>query len=49
MSTNPSDDEKKDSASSPLRQRWTLYVAVLALAIAIGHVVYAFIRDHVVD
>ena len=49
MSTNPSDDEKKDSAGSPHRQSWTLYVAVLALAIAIGHVVYAFIRDHVVD
>ena len=49
MSTNPSDDEKKDSAGSPHRQSWTVYVAVLALAIAIGHVVYAFIRDHVVD
>ena len=27
----------------------TLYVAVLALAIAIGHVVYAAVRDHVFD
>ena len=49
MTTNPSDNDKEDAAGAARRQRWTLYVAVLALAIAIGHVVYAFIRDHVVD
>ena len=27
----------------------TLYVAVAALAISVGHVVYAFLRDHVFD
>ena len=27
----------------------TLYVAVAALAIAVGHVVYAIFRDHVFD
>ena len=31
------------------RQRLVLYVAVLALAVAVGHVVYAAIRDHVFD
>ena len=36
-------------AESERRQKWTLYVAILALAIAIGHVVYAIIRDHVFD
>ena len=34
-------------AESERRQKRTLYIAVLALAIAIGHVVYAIIRDHV--
>ena len=34
---------------SERRQSRTLYIAVLALAIAIGHVVYAIIRDHVFD
>ena len=32
------------------RRRWrmrTRYVAFLALAIAIGHVIYAILRDHV--
>ena len=31
------------------RQRLVLYVAALALAVAVGHVVYAVIRDHVFD
>ena len=36
-------------AESERRQKRTLYIAVLALTIAIGHVVYAIIRDHVFD
>ena len=36
-------------AESERRQKRTLYIAGLALAIAIGHVVYAIIRDHVFD
>ncbi len=36
-------------AESERREKRTLYIAVLALAIAIGHVVYAIIRDHVFD
>ena len=36
-------------AESERRQKRTLYIAVLALAIAIGHVVYAIIRDHAFD
>ena len=31
------------------RQRLALYIAVLALSVAVGHVVYAVIRDHVFD
>ncbi len=31
------------------RQRMVFYVAALALAVAVGHVVYAVIRDHVFD
>ena len=27
----------------------TLYIAIAALAISVGHVVYAFFRDHVFD
>jgi len=27
----------------------TLYIAGAALAISVGHVVYAFLRDHVFD
>ena len=30
-------------------QRHTLYVAAAALAIAVGHVVYASFQDHVFD
>ncbi|MDE0719811.1 MAG: hypothetical protein OSB75_04545 [Dehalococcoidia bacterium] len=30
-------------------QRRTLYLACAALAISVGHVVYAFLRDHVFD
>ena len=35
--------------ASVRRQRLILYVAVLALAVAVGHVVYAALRDHVFD
>ncbi|GIS96051.1 MAG: hypothetical protein CM1200mP22_32880 [Dehalococcoidia bacterium] len=31
------------------RQKWTFYIACAALAIAVGHVIYAFLRDHVFD
>ncbi len=27
----------------------TFYIAIAALAISVGHVVYAFFRDHVFD
>ena len=54
------DDEASGAAGSPnaaegrphdsvRRQRLVLYVAALALAVAVGHVVYAVIRDHVFD
>ena len=36
-------------AESERLQKRTLYIAALALAIAIGHVVYAIIRDHAFD
>ena len=49
MTSNPPDDDRENPACARRRQRWTLYVAVFALAVAIGHVVYAFIRDHVAD
>jgi hypothetical protein len=48
MTTKPPEDER-ESAATERRQRWTLYLAILALAVAVGHVAYAFIRDHVVD
>ncbi len=37
-----------DERSRRLQLR-TLYVAVAALVISVGHVVYAFLRDHVFD
>ena len=37
-----------DERSRRLQLR-TMYVAVAALAISVGHVVYAFFRDHVFD
>lgn len=53
------DDDSSDAGSpgaaegrpqdSIRRQRLILYVAALALAVAVGHVVYAVIRDHVFD
>lgn len=38
---------KSDRDQAERRQRRTLYIAIFALAVAIGHVVYAFFRDHV--
>ena len=35
--------------ASARRQRMILYVSVLALAVALGHAVYAALRDHVFD
>ncbi len=43
MASQPPDDE------SGKVQRRTLYIACAALAISVGHVVYAFLRDHVFD
>ncbi len=37
-----------DERSRKLQLR-TYYIACAALAIAVGHVVYAFFRDHVFD
>ena len=41
-------DLPRDERSRKLQLR-TYYIACAALAIAIGHVVYAFFRDHVFD
>lgn len=41
-------DQPPDQQSRRLQLR-TLYVACAALAISVGHVVYAFLRDHVFD
>ena len=35
--------------ASARRQRLILYIAALALAVAVGHVVYAALRDHLFD
>ena len=32
-----------------MAQRKTLYIAVAALALAVGHVIYAAVRDHLFD
>jgi len=37
-----------DERSHKLQMR-TFYIACAALAISVGHVVYAFFRDHVFD
>jgi hypothetical protein len=42
-------DERSGLEQNRRRQMLTLYIAVAALAISIGHVVYAFLRDHVFD
>jgi len=39
-------DLPPDEESRRLQKR-TFYIACAALAIAVGHVVYAFLRDHV--
>ncbi len=41
-------DLPSDERSRKLQLR-TFYIACAALAIAVGHVVYAFLRDHVFD
>ena len=48
MSNLPPDEPFGQDRNRRL-QMGTLYVAVAALAISIGHVVYAFLRDHVFD
>jgi len=42
-------DERGDYRDSRKLQMRTFYIACAALAIAVGHVVYAFFRDHVFD
>jgi len=42
-------DERPDGKRDRRLQMRTLYVAIAALAISVGHVVYAFLRDHVFD
>ncbi len=40
--------ERRDEDGQPGRPRIrTRHIAILALAIAIGHVIYAVLRDHV--
>ena len=42
--------EERAGGASEQRNRWrvrTRYIALAALAIAIGHVIYAILRDHV--
>ncbi len=41
-------DLPPEERSRRLQMR-TLYIAIAALAISVGHVVYAFLRDHVFD
>jgi len=41
-------EQPPDDYSRKLQRR-TLYIACAALAISVGHVVYAFLRDHVFD
>ena len=48
MAGPPSDDRDDDRGSRKLQMR-TFYIACAALAISVGHVVYAFLRDHVFD
>lgn len=48
MAGLPPDEREDDSGSRKLQMR-TLYIACAALAISVGHVVYAFLRDHVFD
>ena len=45
----PSSDEGSSGERSRRMGSRTLYIACAALAIAVGHVVYAFLRDHVFD
>ena len=42
-------DKQEDDSGSPKVQMRTFYIACAALAISVGHVVYAFLRDHVFD
>jgi hypothetical protein len=42
-------DERDDQGGSRKLQLRTIYIACAALAISVGHVVYAFFRDHVFD
>jgi len=42
-------EERSDHKRDRRLRMLTLYVAVAALAISVGHVVYAFLRDHVFD
>ena len=48
MADLPPEDHSRHDRDRRLQLR-TLYVASAALAIAVGHVVYAFFRDHVFD
>ena len=42
-------DERSDLKQGRRLQMRTFYISAAALAIAVGHVVYAFLRDHVFD
>lgn len=48
MANLPPDERSAHERSRRLHLR-TLYIASAALAIAVGHVVYAFFRDHIFD
>ncbi len=48
MADLPPDERSGHEANRRFQMR-TLYIAIAALAIAVGHVVYAFFRDHVFD
>ena len=41
------DQPRRENAQSGKRRIRTRHIACLALAIAIGHVIYAILRDHV--
>lgn len=42
-------DELSKQEEGRRAQSWTLYIGIAALAISVGHVAYAFLRNHIFD
>ena len=49
MTGQPPDERGGEDKGSRKLQMRAFYIACAALAISVGHVVYAFLRDHVFD